>query len=369
MKFVYNLLFLIILLSCKSEGNNKQSNPKTITGKIDNTGVGYVLLEKIGDNTLSVVDTLTVRDDGTYFCTYHPEEPGYYRLNFYDTQFVTLILTDEPVIVNVDGSGPNAPYEVSGSNAMNALNDLNTLAEDFKKSVSNLNIEFSSAAKNNDMDKMQEIQNHYQLLQEQFRKAVKDRIRKMGTSVAVLQAINYLDMDNDFQFVDSVARAVEKNMPDYKIKNNFLDQINKVRKLAIGAIAPEIALPNPDGEIVKLSSLRGNYVLIDFWAAWCGPCRRENPNVVRLYQKYHDKGFEIFSVSLDRNRNDWLKAISNDGLNWTHVSDLNYFNSEAAKTYNINAIPATILLDQEGRIIGKNLRGESLEKKLEEIFG
>ena len=141
-----------------------------------------------------------------------------------------------------------------------------------------------------------------------------------------------------------------------------------MKKLAIGEIAPDIRLPNPDGEMVSLSSLRGNYVLVDFWAKWCRPCRMENPNVVRMYNKFNDRGFEVFGVSLDRNRQDWLQAIEQDGLNWTQVSDLKYWQSDAAKLYNISAIPFALLLDPEGRIIGKNLRGKQLENKLEEIF-
>ena len=108
--------------------------------------------------------------------------------------------------------------------------------------------------------------------------------------------------------------------------------------------------------------------MIDFWAAWCRPCRVENPNVVALYKKYNSKGFEVFGVSLDRKKEDWVKAIEMDGLSWTHVSDLQYFNSAAARLYNIQAIPATYLLDKEGKIIAKNLRGIALRKKLEELF-
>ncbi len=108
--------------------------------------------------------------------------------------------------------------------------------------------------------------------------------------------------------------------------------------------------------------------MIDFWAAWCKPCRVENPNVVKLYDKYHDQGFEIYGVSLDRTKKAWLDAIQEDNLEWIQVSDLKYFDSEAAALYNINAIPATVLLDKEGKIIAKNLRGEALEAKLAEIF-
>ncbi len=141
------------------------------------------------------------------------------------------------------------------------------------------------------------------------------------------------------------------------------------RSQVSGAMAPEINLPTPEGKNLKLSDLRGKVVLIDFWASWCGPCRRENPNVVRVYEKYKDKGFEILSVSLDKDRSRWLQAIEQDGLEWLHVSDLKFWQSEAAQTYGVGSIPYTVLVDREGKIIASRLRGAALENKLAEIFG
>ncbi len=135
-----------------------------------------------------------------------------------------------------------------------------------------------------------------------------------------------------------------------------------------GTMAPEIALPNPDGDIMKLSDLRGNYVLIDFWASWCKPCRMENPNVVRMYKKFENENFEIFGVSLDRNKEKWLEAIAKDQLEWPHVSDLKFWQSTAAELYNVKSIPFTVLIDPEGKVIATKLRGAALEQKLDEIF-
>lgn len=150
------------------------------------------------------------------------------------------------------------------------------------------------------------------------------------------------------------------------------DEQNKM--LNVGDKAPEIALKGPDGKVRKLSDLRGKVVLLDFWAAWCRPCRMENPNVVKVYKEYKDKnfkygdGFEVYSVSLDRNKTDWTRAIEQDGLIWdNHVSDLKFWNSEAAKTYNINSIPATFLIDEDGIILARNLRGGALENTLKKM--
>ena len=137
----------------------------------------------------------------------------------------------------------------------------------------------------------------------------------------------------------------------------------------IGQKAPELAFQNPEGKTLKLSDLKGKVVLIDFWASWCRPCRMENPNVVKAYNKYHEKGFEIFSVSLDKDKAAWVNAIKQDGLVWAyHVSDLLYWQSQAAQIYGVRSIPATFLIGKDGKIIAKNLRGEALEQALEQIF-
>jgi thiol-disulfide isomerase/thioredoxin len=144
--------------------------------------------------------------------------------------------------------------------------------------------------------------------------------------------------------------------------------IEQERSFMVGGTPPDFTQKAPDGSEISLSDLRGKVVLIDFWASWCGPCRRENPNVVRLYEKYREKGFEIIGVSLDRSRDRWLQAIDQDGLGWLHVSDLKHWQNEVAQLYNVSSIPKTYLLDAEGKIIGKNLRGQQLANKLSEIF-
>ncbi len=190
---------------------------------------------------------------------------------------------------------------------------------------------------------------------------------------AVIQTLDRLEKGAFLTYADRYSSTFVLNGPEQAYltgrRSALEDKVRKAQLLAIGMVPPEIELPTPEGKMLKLSDLRGKVVLIDFWASWCGPCRKENPNVVRVYEKYQNKGFEILGVSLDRSREPWLQAIEKDGLEWLHVSDLQYWNSAAAKNYMVSGIPATFLLDKEGKIIAKNLRGPSLEAKLAEVLG
>lgn len=164
------------------------------------------------------------------------------------------------------------------------------------------------------------------------------------------------------------ANALYQKYPDHPLAKTYKAGARGLLKVQKGKPAPDIALPNPEGDTIRLSSLRGHVVLIDFWASWCGPCRRENPNLVKTYKRFKDKGFEIFGVSLDKRKENWVNAIKADNLTWTQVSDLNYWNSEVVDLYGFSGIPHTVLLDEDGRVIAKNLRGERLAEKLEELF-
>lgn len=224
-------------------------------------------------------------------------------------------------------------------------------------------------------NKVTDVVAQHQAQYDQQNKIINERIKSLllenKDELAVLMFVDYFPRDNNVELHNEIVTALHKKYPDNQIVNDrYKVMQSPSTSTSIGATAPELAFPNPDGTIMKLSDLRGKVVLIDFWASWCGPCRRENPNVVNVYNKYKDKGFEIYSVSLDRDKNSWIKAIETDKLVWkNHVSDLKYWSSEAAKLYGVNSIPATFLIDKDGKIIGKNLRGEQLSNALKNIFG
>ena len=207
-------------------------------------------------------------------------------------------------------------------------------------------------------------------LQNAMPDAMEALIRNNSTQIMSAFLVTYFEsaFDDYYDLYKTVRDSTITLYPN----NDFVKHVDlKVRSvIAVGTEAPDIVMAGRDGQNRRLSDLRGKVVLIDFWASWCRPCRAENPNVVRLYQRYHDRGFEIFSVSLDNNRDAWLRAIESDGLVWeNHVSDLRGWSSAAGRLYGISSIPATVLLDRDGKVLARNLRGSQLEQKLNEIFG
>lgn len=371
---------LLAFVTCSSSGKQEEDAQQapwqvTVSGKVLNPGTGTIEIAEITDGGAlnGWKDTVTLRSDNTFSKKITLSEPGYYRMNFFNAQAINLILYKSDLDITVDGSDMRGVSEIHGSPELDFLVQATNMLHGFQQSpeAAELNQKFEQARRSGDRESLMSIQQEYMDRYADVQEKVAALIREQPASLGVINFLQNQSIDRD-RFYDTylyVAEKLKKELPNSKYARDFIEMVDEMKTTAIGQPAPEIALPNPDGEIVKLSSLRGNYVLVDFWAKWCGPCRAENPNIVRVFNKYKDQGFTVFGVSLDRNREDWLRAIKDDNLTWTHVSDLKYWQSEAARTYNITAIPFSVLLDPNGVIIAKNLRGAALEKKMAEIFG
>lgn len=203
----------------------------------------------------------------------------------------------------------------------------------------------------------------------QNKNAVKEYISKHPSSAGAAAIIydRFIAYPN-FPVATELFASLTKDAQQSVIGSSITKAIAIDAKTAKGKPAPAFSMADKDGKIVHLSDFKGKYVLIDFWASWCGPCRKENPNVVAAYKKYHDKGFEIIGISLDSNKEAWLKAVDKDGLTWTHLSDLKGWQCATATTYGVKAVPASFLIDPNGKVVGKDLRGEELNKTLADLF-
>ena len=339
--FLIQCLFLLFGTSVLLAQNNVQ-----LSGKIDNKGsFNTIYLENIITQTELAKTDLS--ETGKFTLTAKVEKTDFFRLRLNKENYLILIIKPgDKININADVNQLYNP-EIKGSEESALIYSTFASSQEFDKKVEEYTI--------------------------QIQKEKKDFIRKTIlnnlNSLSSLFFIDELSLEEDMEIYQKLDAALSAKYPENFLVKELHKKVRGANFLAVGSDAPEINLPNPDGKNIKLSSLRGKYVLIDFWAAWCRPCRMESPNMIKLYNKYNKKGFEIYSVSLDQTKEAWVSAIEKDGLGkWTHVSDLQYWNSAAGKTYGLESIPFTVLINKEGKIIAKGLRGKQLEAKLAAIF-
>jgi peroxiredoxin len=382
-RLIYFLFLLVLISSCGSDQG-------TITGEITGADGQMVYLDVEVDRQPMFIDSAVVKN-GKFSLNVKEPKLGFYRMSLSNSNAVILIIDkDDKIHYTGDAVNLNENYTVKGSyhsellhNFLQGKNRLEDEGSEVQEQINRFASQGDAEARNRAIDRYNELNKEYIEFVEGF-------IREHNSSPAVLYAISLVNPMNDlelYKLVEQGLKGIFEDSPYYvslvgKIKETenqienqkLLAEQQKMmeqaqQSLSQGSVAPDIRLEDPNGKVRALSELRGKYVLIDFWASWCKPCRIENPNVVRMYNQYKNKGFEIYAVSLDRTKEHWLKAIQDDGLGWIHVSDLKFWNSDAARLYNVNSIPYTILLDKEGRIVAKNLRGPALENKLKEVLG
>ncbi|MBW8684112.1 TlpA family protein disulfide reductase [Chitinophaga sp. B61] len=258
---------------------------------------------------------------------------------------------------------------VKGSVAHDDYMQLSQLLKDVNGKLDDLEKQYRQAYMAEDEEGMRKLEPQFDELETQQKQILTGYLKNNSKSPIALFVLNkYADYDIDLAEIEPMFNRLAKNIRTTPSGKEFAAGLEKAKKTAIGQPAMDFALPDKDGKNVTLSAYKGKYVLVGFWASWCGPCRAENPNVLKAYSRFRHKGFDVVSISLDEKREKWLAAIQADNLAWTQVSDLKGWKNAVAEKYGIKAIPQNLLIDPNGNIIAKNLRGDALERKLEEVL-
>jgi thiol-disulfide isomerase/thioredoxin len=375
---IKNTLFLLpfaLVLACSNASSTSASDLE-LKGKLSNSRGENIYLEQLAQDAIKPMDTAQINEQGEFTITVPITETGFYRLKISDKNFATLILeTGQHVTITGDAQDLGNTYKVEGSPDSQLFWELNQRSARNYRQRDSLQRTFQAFVNMAKMDSVRidsmskQLEKPYMALIDEHNKYLQRFIEKNPSSFASLAAIQQLPAEEFLPTYIKLDDGLFAKYPNSSYIKAFHASVASQKKLAIGTPAPEITMNTPEDKPLSLSSLQGKVVLVDFWASWCGPCRAENPNVVKAYHKYKSKGFDVFNVSLDKDKDKWIQAIKKDGLVWTnHVSDLMHWQSPVVQLYNFNGIPYNVLLDKKGNIIAKNLRGEDLEKKLAEIL-
>lgn len=361
-----SLVALLFIACSNGPGYDEKAEFKGHLSQAKNTKLS---LEQLTATKIIPLDSATTDEQGRFYFAFSPKEAGFYRITESKTNYLNFIwMPGDMIFIEAEASNLPLTHVISGSAESDILTKFNKGLDVIYKKNDSLNKTQQMARSMGNYQAMGQAQNALQELNDMHSNYVKSFITEHPSSLASLAAVQKLSMDDDFDYFLKVEEGLKSRIPNSTIFKDYSAVISQSKRLSVGYEAPELMLNDPDGKPIALSSLRGKVVLIDFWASWCRPCRAENPNVVKMYAKYKDKGFEILGVSLDNKKEAWLGAIAQDKLTWKHVSDLKGWQSAAAPLYKVSGIPMTYLLDKDGKIVGKNLRGPALEQKLNEIF-
>jgi len=382
------LIALAVILSFTACSTKKTGYQ--LEGSFSNSNGETINLMTLKANNLEMVDSVILDENGHFSFSGDLVTPNLFMLTAGQMNYISLIIKPgEKINIDADVTNMIENYEIKGSpdskllkdytsKLMSSIKELTNLAQVYHDSIQSPNF---ASIKEDLKVKSEKITEDMRSFTVRF---IEDNPGSLATLMVLYQQLSpnqyVLDPIADLTYYVTIDSTLHEKYPESELVKSLHQNVEDMKEsmklaelrnsmLGTGKTPPEIALPNPDGDTIRLSSTKGKVVLLDFWAAWCSPCRRENPNLVANYKKYHDKGFEIFQVSLDKTRESWMGGIKEDGLGeWLHVSDLKYWNSSVVPKFQIEGIPASYLIDREGNIMAQNLRGDALGAKLEEIF-
>lgn len=367
------VLIAALILGIVSCNDKKEGTSFTVEGTLKNSNAKMVYLQEspAGSGPV-IIDSSALGKDGSFQLTGMGKEESLYSLRSNENQFPFAVLINDAkkITVNADLANQTEPYTVTGSKASQGIIDFDRGTMERAKNIYGLSRRIDSLMKAKAPDSVINIPfGQYEAATAELKNFSSAFIEKASSPVLTLYALgNFQRLSQQLGLKGynnmEVTEIVNKASATFPSNTAIAD----LKKNQRSQQAPDFTQPDTTGAPVSLSSFRGKYVLVDFWASWCGPCRQENPNVVKAYNQFKDKNFTILGVSLDKNRDAWLQAIKNDGLAWNHVSDLKYWNNEAAALYQVQSIPYNVLIDPMGKIIAEDLRGGDLINTLNSVL-
>ncbi|MGX1930034.1 DUF4369 domain-containing protein [Flagellimonas sp. 2504JD4-2] len=368
MKKIFGFVFALILLASCGSGSDGYTLNGTIAGELaDGTQVFLKTTDSL--NQLVELDTTTVTNGSFSFTGTQVEPKLHYLFMGANPGNIPFVLENGDIDIKFQKDSLRYA-KVKGTVQNDIFMDFQAETRKLQERFNSMRNDMSAASQQRDTATVTALREEFIELQEEF-KNYQISFPKENPNALIsvhilgnLMAQKALSEDEVKEIFDAFTPEIKETEPGKRLQ----EQLEKLKTTQIGGVAPEFSAPTPDGSPLALSEVKGKVTLIDFWAAWCRPCRMENPNIVSVYNKYHDKGLNIIGVSLDARAEDWKKAIEADGLEWNHISNLKRFQDPIAQLYNINAIPAAFLLDENGVIVAKDLRGPDLEAKVAELL-
>jgi len=364
-KLIYLFTIAAIAVSCSSKPGF------VVTGNISGADTGMVFLQKRAAGTIVTLDSARIRK-GSFTMKGTIDYPQMVILSLRGAHGGKMFFIENSDI-NIAGNKDSLYVaSVSGSATQAEYEAYIALFDDMNKKMEAVYGEYQKARAAGNQPLTDTLEKKLDAMDGEMLNIKKDFISKHPSSYVTPTVVNEISYYLDVPEMESMLTSLDTTLNKVATVVSLKERLNIMKSVAIGQKAPDFTLNDVNGNPVSLSSKTGGktkLLLVDFWASWCGPCRGENPNVVKVWTAYNKKGFDVFGVSLDKSADSWKKAIADDKLTWTQVSDLQYWNSAAAKQYAVNSIPSNFLIDGNGVIIGHNLRGEDLYKKVEEVLG
>jgi peroxiredoxin len=362
-KSIYLFFIVMVLISCSSEPHY------VVKGKIDGSDSLIIYLQKRDAGRTVTIDSAVSRKGSFKMKGGAVDYPQLIQLVAGKTRKRVPFYIENSEITITGSMDSLMKAVIVGSKTQDEYNAFVALNKPLGEKYSKTYMEYQLNRKSGNVKRLAELEKMADSLQKEMGKLEKDFVRNNPSSYvtpAILLNVSY-EMGPDE--LESMINGLDSTIASLPQIKTMQERLEKMKVVAVGQKAPDFTMNDAKGNPVSLFSKVGSkLLLVDFWAAWCRPCRQENPNVVKIYNEFHKKGFDVFGVSLDQKKEDWLKAIADDKLTWTHVSDLKYWGNEAAKQYAVSSIPSNFLLDENGIIIGRNLTGDDLYNKVKEIL-